>query len=377
MRNLDEINRLLVEAEEELAKLNSRRTELLQQITELKQEQALHGQIAPPQSTALPSVTNQSSQEAKISLFRSQFRGREDVYPKRFESLKTGKTGYQPVCRHEWVSGICEKPKIRCEKCIQREFLPVTDKAKYVTGLSATVVRKDGHHPIVFMQCGPARYRVDDRKQAEKRPFDHKVIIRPTNFHLPSYLENTPSLPIQDVYTTLVKDDERNQLIVEDVITAVKAKRFPVLLTERREHLNLLADLLAGHIQHVIVMAGGMGKKQRRQLLDQIANIPADQPRVIVATGRYLGEGFDDERLDTLFLALPISWQGTLTQYAGRLHRLNAAKKDVIIYDYVDFEVPVLAKMYTKRRTGYKGIGYEIVMPNSKSQTDQLELKGL
>jgi superfamily II DNA or RNA helicase len=124
-------------------------------------------------------------------------------------------------------------------------------------------------------------------------------------------------------------------------------------------------------------MVGGMGKKQRKQLLDQIANIPADQPRVIVATGRYLGEGFDDERLDTLFLALPISWRGTLTQYAGRLHRLNSAKKDVIIYDYVDFEVPVLAKMYTKRRTGYRGIGYEIVLPNSKRQTNQLELKGL
>jgi len=250
-------------------------------------------------------------------------------------------------------------------------------KAKYVTGLSATVVRKDGHHPIIFMQCGPVRYRVDDRKQAEKRLFDHKVIVRPTNFHLPSYLQNVTSLPIQDVYAALVKDDARNQLIVEDVITAVQAKRFPVLLTERREHLNLLAGLLAEHIQHVIVMAGGMGKKQRKQLLDQVANIPADQPRVIVATGRYLGEGFDDERLNTLFLALPISWRGTLTQYAGRLHRLNAAKKDVIIYDYVDFGVPVLAKMYTKRRTGYKGIGYEIVLPNSKNQTDQLELKGL
>lgn len=249
-------------------------------------------------------------------------------------------------------------------------------KAKYVTGLSATVARKDGHHPIVFMQCGPIRYRVDDRKQAEKRPFDHKVIIRPTNFRLSSYLQNT-SLPIQDVYATLVKDDKRNQLIVEDVIAAVRTNRFPVLLTERREHLDLLAGLLVEHIQHVIVMAGGMGKKQRKQLLEQIASIPADQPRVIVATGRYLGEGFDNERLDTLFLTLPISWRGTLTQYAGRLHRLNAAKKDVIIYDYVDFEVPVLAKMYTKRRTGYKGIGYRIILPNSKSQSIQLELKGL
>ncbi len=176
----------------------------------------------------------------------------------------------------------------------------------------------------------------------------------------------------------LVRDDERNHLIVEDVIAAVQAKRFSVLLTERREHLDLLAGLLAQNIQNVIVMAGGMGKKQRKQLLEQIANIPVDQSRVIVATGRYLGEGFDDERLDTLFLALPISWRGTLTQYAGRLHRLNAAKKDVIIYDYVDFEVPVLARMYTKRRTGYKAIGYKIVsLDNNKSQAGQLAFEGL
>jgi superfamily II DNA or RNA helicase len=238
-------------------------------------------------------------------------------------------------------------------------------------------VRKDGHHPIIFMQCGPIRYRVGDREQAEKRPFDHKVIIRPTGFRLPLHLQNVASLPMHDVYATLASDDERNRLIAEDVMAAVQAQRFPVVLTERREHLASLVSLLSPHIQNVIVMAGGMGVKQRRQLAEQIAGLPADQPRVIVATGRYLGEGFDDERLDTLFLALPISWRGTLTQYAGRLHRLNAAKKDVIIYDYVDFEVPVLAKMYARRRAGYKTIGYEIALPGNKSQAGQLTLLNL
>jgi superfamily II DNA or RNA helicase len=250
-------------------------------------------------------------------------------------------------------------------------------KAKYLTGLSATVARKDGHHPIIFMQCGPIRYRVDDRKQAERRPFDHKVMVRPTNFRLPSHLQNVTSLPIQDVYGLLARDEQRNQTIVEDVIAAVRANRFPVVLTERREHLELLASLLDQHIQNVIAMAGGMGKKQRKQLLARLASISANESSVIVATGRYLGEGFDDERLDTLFLTLPISWRGTLTQYAGRLHRLNAAKRDVIIYDYVDFEVPVLARMYAKRRTGYKKIGYEIALPDNKSQTGQLALRGL
>lgn len=250
-------------------------------------------------------------------------------------------------------------------------------KAKYVTGLSATVARKDGHHPIIFMQCGPVRYRVTDREQAVKRPFDHKVVTRPTNFRLPLYLQNVTTLSIQDVYAELAKDDERNRIIVEDVIAAVGAKRSPVLLTERREHLNILVSLLSPHLQNLFVMAGGMGKKQRKQLAKQIADVPADEPRLIVATGRYLGEGFDDARLDTLFLALPISWRGTLTQYAGRLHRLNAEKKEVIIYDYVDFQVPVLAKMYAKRRTGYKAIGYEIAISEDKSPTGQLVLANL
>ena len=250
-------------------------------------------------------------------------------------------------------------------------------KAKYITGLSATVTRKDGHHPIIFMQCGPVRYKVSDRSQSEKRPFDHKVIVRPTKFRLPSYLQNSTAQSIQEIYTLLANDGLRNRMIVEDVAAAVWAHRFPVLLTERREHLEALAALLAERVAHVFVMKGGMGKKQRRQMADQIASVPADQSRVILATGRYLGEGFDDERLDTLFLALPISWRGTLTQYAGRLHRLNAAKNEVVIYDYVDFEVPVLAKMHARRRAGYKAIGYEVELPTASNKPVQPSLVDL
>jgi superfamily II DNA or RNA helicase len=237
--------------------------------------------------------------------------------------------------------------------------------AKYLTGLSETVTRKDGHQPIIFMQCGSVRYKVNDRDQVDKQPFSHKVIVRPTRFQLPSHLQNVAAQSIQEVYSSLEKDDVRNQMIVEDVVAAIQAKRFPVLLTERREHLENLAELLNKRVAHVFVMKGGMGKKQRQELKDRIADLPVDQSRVILATGRYLGEGFDDERLDTLFLALPISWHGTLTQYAGRLHRLNAAKKEVVIYDYVDFEVPVLVRMQGKRRAGYKAMGYKIVLPGT------------
>ncbi len=128
MRKLDEVNRLLAETESELSKLNARRDELLGQLAELQREKAalLDGQETPPQSR-LPSVTNQSSPEAKIALFRRLFRGREDVYARRFESQRTGKKGYQPVCRNEWVSGICKKPRARCNDCAHRDFLPITD----------------------------------------------------------------------------------------------------------------------------------------------------------------------------------------------------------------------------------------------------------
>jgi hypothetical protein len=250
-------------------------------------------------------------------------------------------------------------------------------KARYITGLSATVTRKDGHHPIIFMQCGPIRYKVDDRKQAESRAFDHRVIVRPTSFRLPSYLQSGQTQSIQEIYTLLVNDEERNQMIIDDVVAAVMAKRNPVLLTERREHLDLLVNLLAGRIQNVFVLAGGMGKKQRKHLMDQVAAIPVGEPRVIVATGRYLGEGFDDARLDTLFLALPISWRGTLIQYAGRLHRANVAKREVVIYDYVDFEVPVLAKMHGRRRSGYKTMGYRMGIQGQKKGAVQLQMADL
>ena len=233
-------------------------------------------------------------------------------------------------------------------------------KAKFITGLSATVTRQDGHHPIIFMQCGPVRYRVDDRQQAAARSFTHKVIVRRTNFVLPSQADNTPEPSIQEVYAILAADLPRNQMIVDDVVEAVHVGRSPVLLTERREHLTYFADTLADKVKNIIVLSGGMGRKKRILLMEQLKNIPEDEERLIIATGRYLGEGFDDARLDTLFLALPVAWRGTVAQYAGRLHRNYDRKSEVIIYDYVDDQVPVLAGMFGKRKKGYKAIGYEV-----------------
>lgn len=233
-------------------------------------------------------------------------------------------------------------------------------KARYVLGLSATVTRKDGHHPIVFMHCGPIRHRVDARKQAAARPFDHKVVFRRTEFRL---VRRSPDEKptIQELYARLVEDPVRNDLIFDDILTALEAGRSPVVITERKDHVAMLANRLAKFAKNVVVLHGGMGARELRTASQSLATILEGEERVLVATGRFLGEGFDDARLDTLFLALPISWRGTLAQYAGRLHRLHATKREVVVYDYLDVNEPVLAKMAARREAGYRSLGYRKV----------------
>jgi len=238
-------------------------------------------------------------------------------------------------------------------------------KAKFVTGLSATVTRKDGHHPIIFMQCGPIRHRVDAKAQARQRPFAHTVHVRPTGFHSPSTDDPDARIQFQQIYRELIADENRNDLIRRDVLQAVGQGRWPIVLTERREHLDHLSKLLQPEIQHLIILRGGMGKKAYRTAVDQLTVLGEDEPRVLLATGRYLGEGFDDARLDTLFLTLPVSWRGTIAQYAGRLHRLHDRKREVRIYDYADLNVPMLSRMFDRRCRGYEAVGYSILLPAS------------
>jgi very-short-patch-repair endonuclease len=560
-------------------------------------------------------LTQQSSSAEKIALFRSLFRGREDVYPRRFESRKTGRAGYQPACGNEWIRGVCEKPRVKCSDCPNQRFLPVTDevvrwhlsgrdgaghdfvmgvypmlrdetcyflavdfdrdswhadaaafvetcrnlavpvalersrsgngghvwfffdeavpaitarklgsllltetmerwpelglrsydrlfpnqdtlpkggfgnlialplqrqardrdnsvfvdgdfqphpdqwallasiqrvvlvhrqqlleqwverlatflelsskaigrlgggrkkltgaldvalmqslvrkgvvddrvanyghlvvdechhvsahsfeqvarrtKARFITGLSATVTRKDGHHPIIFMQCGPVRFRVDARQQAAARPFTHEVIVRPTGFRSPFAPEEDPRIEFQKLQDALSKCDNRNRLICADVLEALRGGRTPLVLTERTEHLSELAERLREHVPQVVTLQGGMGKKALRQALTCLSDPAGPTGRVLLATGKYIGEGFDDPRLDTLFLALPVSWRGTITQYVGRLHRLHEGKREVRVYDYADLEVPMLARMFDRRCRGYEAAGYTILLPAS------------
>ena len=230
-------------------------------------------------------------------------------------------------------------------------------KAQYVLGLTATLIRKDGHHPIIIMQCGPARFRTKPKNEAKSRPFNHLVITRRTNFTVSDEKEK---LSFHEIYTELIENEERNNLLMQDVIAACRGKRSPLLLTERINHLQFLTDELKDEIQNVIVLRGGMGKKQRQEVTKQLDTIPDAEERLVISTGRYIGEGFDDPKLDTLFLATPVSWKGTLQQYVGRLHRLYEGKKEVIVYDYVDSNVAALRRMYEKRKKGYKAMGYHI-----------------
>lgn len=232
--------------------------------------------------------------------------------------------------------------------------------AEFVYGLSATPERKDGHHPIIFMHCGPVRFRDDAKKQAEKRPFEHYIIPRFTSFRIYSLNEKIEKdWTINELYAAVVTNETRNQQIIDDVIECHKNGRNCLVLTERVEHVKILSTEIGKTIPDVISVTGGMGTKETRKTLEKITTAPADKPIVLVASGRFIGEGFDEPRLDTLFLAMPISWKGTLQQYAGRLHRLFAGKNEALIYDYVDIHVQVFEKMYNRRLSGYASIGYK------------------
>ena len=248
-------------------------------------------------------------------------------------------------------------------------------RAKFVTALSATVARKDGHHPIIFMQCGPVRHRVDARQQAATRPFTHSVMVRPTGFrgeasisHFAKREAANPRQEFQKLYDALWRDEKRNAMIRAEVLNAVRDGRSPIVLTERTEHLELLAEALSREPVNVIALRGGMGRKALREALDRLAlhdTQGASGGRVVLATGRFIGEGFDDPRLDTLFLALPISWRGTVAQYVGRLHRLHEGKREVRVYDYADLNVKMFANMFDRRCRSYESLGYAVLLPAS------------
>lgn len=243
-------------------------------------------------------------------------------------------------------------------------------KAKYVYGLTATPIRKDGHQPIIFMQCGKIRFTADAQSQMINQSFSRILIPRFTTFRNISSNDKAYTQVIEEIS----KDEARNRLIVNDVHNAIVEGRTPIILTSLTAHVRTLADMLLPYAYNVITLVGGDSTKEKRRAMERLQNIPVTESLVIVATGKYIGEGFDYPRLDTLFLALPISWKGNIAQYAGRLHREYKGKREARIYDYVDIRVPICNSMYRKRLKGYASVGYGTMTTSNIKETTKQEL---
>jgi superfamily II DNA or RNA helicase len=231
--------------------------------------------------------------------------------------------------------------------------------ARYIYGLTATPIRRDGHQPILFMECGPLRYQFDAKKLADMQGLTRYLVPRFTSFNvLEEHPDHQPS--ITEYYQKLAVHTYRNDLILKDVRLAVSQGRTPLVLSERVAHISWLAEQLKDDADAVISITGKGSAKEKRMALERLESVPPSHSLIVLATGRYIGEGFDGPRLDTLFLTMPISWKGVLFQYCGRLHRTSEHKKEVSIYDYVDFHVPLLERMYQRRLKGYVQMGYSI-----------------
>ena len=227
-------------------------------------------------------------------------------------------------------------------------------KARFVLGLTATPTRRDGQQPIIFMQCGPNRHTAARPASA---PHDLEVVPRSQN----SRIDLPPTAGIQDVFQHLVGDSARTEAIAAEITAAFELGRKVLVLTERTEHLDAIHEALAARASHPFVLHGRMSKRQRAALIADLEALAPEAPRILLATGKLIGEGFDHPPLDTLVLAMPVSWKGTLQQYAGRLHREHADKTDVRIIDFVDTDHPALLRMWDKRQRGYRAMGYRVV----------------
>lgn len=237
------------------------------------------------------------------------------------------------------------------------ELVMKSVNARRVYGLSATPKRSDGLERAIYMHCGPVRHKVDPKEQAAEQGF--RRILRPrfTRIRLAS-LESGASF--NQVAEALCEHGARNALIAEDAISAVKSGRTPLVITNRKEHAAEFARLLGESGIKTYMLTGEGTAREKRERIERVRNAPGAR-YAIVATGAYIGEGFDLPQLDTLLLASPYSHEGVITQYSGRLHRESEGKDDVIVYDYVDASIPMLERMYKKRLKTYAHLGYEIV----------------
>ena len=238
--------------------------------------------------------------------------------------------------------------------------------ARYVYGLSATPTRQDGMTPIVFMQCGPIRYKSDAKAQMSRQSFSRVLIPRFTPFRAIEEKGNA-----LQYLGDLANDRARNELIVQDVVSELNEGRTPIILTKRKDHISILAEMLAPYCRNVVQLIGTASAKEKRLAMDRLKSIPETEPLIVIATGKYVGEGFNYPRLDTLFIALPVAYPNIVQQYTGRLHRDFEGKTEVRVYDYIDIHVPVIANMYGKRLKCYAPIGYARQVADALEQNPQ------
>ena len=227
--------------------------------------------------------------------------------------------------------------------------------AKYVYGLTATTKRDDGQEWRMFMQLGPVRYKYSAKERAEKQGIGHFIYPRFTRL-----VDLSENITITEALSLVARDELRNLQIVADVKECIRLGRTPIVMTKRKDHAAILYDMLKGEARHTFLLQGGGSMKERAALREKMAAVPSDESMLAVAIGQYIGEGFNYPRLDTLLLAMPISFEGNVEQYAGRLNRDYEGKQDVIIFDYIDRYIPILERMYYKRLRTYKRIGFDI-----------------
>ena len=233
-------------------------------------------------------------------------------------------------------------------------------RSKYVYGLTATPTRKDGWHKIIYMQCGDIRVRVSNKELKQNKEMENTVIVKKTNYkYIPN--DEKDKILISEILNDMCHNVFRNSMIIEDIKKCIAEGRIPIVLTERVEHLKILKEGLDELNIPIVIYKGNMGKKKTKEIHDIIKEADENnKPRIILATSSSIGEGFDDSRLDTLFLSMPVSWKGRIIQYVGRLHREHEDKEKVVVYDYLD-NMKILEKMYNRRLKGYKIAGYEII----------------
>jgi superfamily II DNA or RNA helicase len=226
-------------------------------------------------------------------------------------------------------------------------------KARYVLGLSATLVRRDGLQPILFMQCGPIRHTAERPARAPQ------ILELVSRTHELQWLPT--DLSIQELMRRLAENQLRTDGIVAEALACWRAGRKLLLLSERTDHITAIAAALEGQVPNLFLLHGRLSARQRSATLNALKELPPESPRIVLATGRLVGEGFDHPPLDTMLLAMPVSWKGTLQQYAGRLHRQQSGKTSVRIIDWLDLGPPVTQRMWERRLRGYRAMGYSLI----------------